>query len=278
MKVTVLLENATPSSRFTAKHGLSLFLETGDRRILFDMGPDASFLDNARALGIDIASADTAVISHGHADHGGGLAAYFAVTDSALSAAPVYIRERAFEGHVSGAGERQHEIGLDPALSSSGRIVPTGELRVLGNGLVLFSPSGGAHAAPASNRTLFARQQDGALAPDTFAHEQSLLVHEGDRYLLVSGCSHTGILNIMARAEMLAGAPLDAVVAGFHLMAPSAGTVCDEASIRLLARELSCLKTRFYTFHCTGLAAYSLLRDELGDQISYLYTGCSVEV
>lgn len=277
MKVTVLLENATPSSRFTAKHGLSLFLETGDRRILFDMGPDASFLDNARALGVDVAAADTAVISHGHADHGGGLSAYLAATDGVPSPAPVYIREHAFEEHVSGTGERRHDIGLDSALAASSRIVPTGELRALGDGLVLFSQVGGTHAVPASNRTLFARQ-DGDLVPDTFSHEQSLLVHEGDRYLLVSGCSHVGILNIMARAELLADAPLDVVVAGFHLMAPSAGTMCDEASIRLLGRELAGLNTRFYTFHCTGLTAYSLLRDELGGRISYLYTGCSVEV
>lgn len=277
MKVTVLLENMTPSSRFIAKHGLSLFLETGSRRILFDMGPDASFLENARTLGVDVASADTAVVSHGHADHGGGLAAYLEATAGAPEPAPVYIREHAFEPHASGTGASRHDIGLDPALAAHRRIVPTGEVRALGDGLLLFAQAVAPGTAGASSRTLFVRR-DGAFVPDAFEHEQSLLVHEGDRYILVSGCSHAGILNIMARAEMLAGAPLDAVVAGFHLMAPSAGTVCDEASIRLLARELSCLKTRFYTFHCTGLAAYSLLRDELGDQISYLYTGCSVEV
>ena len=61
MKVTVLLENATPSSRFIAKHGLSLLLETGGRRVLFDMGPDESFLHNAHALGIDVAVSTTGV-------------------------------------------------------------------------------------------------------------------------------------------------------------------------------------------------------------------------
>lgn len=276
MKVTVLLENATPSSRFIARHGLSLLLETGGRRVLFDMGPDESFLHNAHALGIDVATADTAVISHGHYDHGGGLAAYLDATRDALAPAPVYVRERAFEEHLSGTLESCHPCGFDPALASDARIVPTGELRALGDGLLLFAHAGD-HALPPTNRRLFARR-DGDIVPDTFSHEQSLLVHEGDRYILVSGCSHAGILNIMARAEMLAGQPLDAVVAGFHLTAPSAGTVADAETVRLLAREFASLGTRFYTFHCTGLDAYGILRDELGDRVRYLYTGCSVTV
>ena len=277
MKVTVLLENATPSSRLIARHGLSLLLETGSRRILFDMGPDESFLHNARVLGIDVATADTAVISHGHYDHGGGLAAYLDATRDADDPAPVYVRERAFEEHLSGTPESCRPCGLDPALASDARIVPTGELRALGDGLLLFAHAGGDHALPPTNRRLFARR-DGELVPDAFSHEQSLLVHEGDRYILVSGCSHAGILNIMARAETLAGAPLDAVVAGFHLTAPSAGTVADAETVRLLAREFASLGTRFYTFHCTGLDAYGILRDELGDRVRYLYTGCSVTV
>lgn len=277
MKVTVLLENATPSSRFIAKHGLSLLLETGGRRVLFDMGPDESFLQNARVLGIDVAAADTAVISHGHYDHGGGLAAYLDATGNADAPAPVYVREHAFEEHLSGTLESCHPCGLDPALASDARIVPTGELRALGDGLLLFAHAGGDHLLPSANRRLFARR-DGELVPDVFSHEQSLLIHEGDRYILVSGCSHAGILNIMARAEMLAGQPLDAVVAGFHLTAPSAGTVADAETVRLLAREFASLGTRFYTFHCTGLDAYGILRDELGDRVRYLYTGCSVTV
>ena len=75
----------------------------------------------------------------------------------------------------------------------------------------------------------------------------------------------------MARAEMLAGQPLDAVVAGLHLTAPSAGTVADAETVRLFAREFASLGTRFYTFHCTGLDAYGILRDELG--LSAIWAG-----
>ena len=277
MRITVLVENATPSGRFVAKHGLSLLIEACGRRVLFDVGPDGSFLENARTLGVDVLGADMVVISHGHSDHGGGLRAYLDATADAAAPAPVYVSRGAFAEHLSGTPEHHRDIGLDADLAASPRIVYTDEVRMLAPGLMLFSDVTGEHARPSSNGRLFERS-DGALVPDSFSHEQSLLIRDAGRCVLVSGCSHAGILNIMDRAEMLAAAPLDAVVAGFHLTAPSAGGVEDPRAVRALARELAQRSARYLTFHCTGLAAYGLLRDELGERIGYLCTSASVEL
>ena len=274
MKVSVLLENATPSSRFVAKHGLSLFLEVersaGPFRMLFDFGPDESFLENARTLGIDVGAADVAVLSHGHYDHGGGLRAFLDATVSSPQPALVYVREHAFEHHVSGTPVRHHSIGVDPALAASSRVVVLGEKSApdrldapskgayeIAPGLVLFACTDRPHPAPVSNRRL--------------------LTERGGAFV-VSGCSHAGILNIIERAEKLCGAPLDAVVAGFHLVSPSAGTGEAAEATRALARSLASRPARYYTFHCTGIDAYSLLRDELGARISYLGCGARAEV
>ena len=73
MKIVTLLENTSRRPGLTAARGLSLYAETAERKVLFDMGPDEAFLENARALGVDLAAVDTAVLSHGHSDHGGGL-------------------------------------------------------------------------------------------------------------------------------------------------------------------------------------------------------------
>ena len=278
MKVSVLLENATPSSRFIARHGLSLLLETAEgMRILFDMGPDASFLRNADTLGVDITDVDVAVISHGHADHGGGLEAFLKATQGSAHPAPVYVRQGAFTPHVSGTRQRHHEISLDATLVKDERVIEVGAQHELAPGLRLFSDVPRRYPEPASNARLFERLGD-VLVPDTFAHEQSLLVTEGERHVLVSGCSHAGILNIIERAEELAGGALDAVVAGFHLMSPSAGTGEDVEAVRRLARQLAEKPTRYYTFHCTGLDAFGILRDELGERIRYLATGSVVDV
>lgn len=277
MKITVLTENSTPSDRICARHGLSLFLETGEHHVLFDMGPDAAFLDNARALGVDVRTADVTVLSHGHFDHSGGLAAYLEATEKLPSPAPVYVSQHAFEEHVAKTPVGMKDIGADARLASSPRLRFVGRELHIDDELTLFSEVEPAELAPRSNATLMERDDNG-YAPDRFVHEQSLLVNEGDKRILISGCSHCGIVNIMRRAEELAGGPLDAVVAGFHLMDPGSGTVEDPNTTRQIARFMAGRPTRYFTFHCTGMEAYSLLRDELGERVRYLNAGARVEL
>lgn len=76
MRITVLIENTCKRSDLNAEHGLSLFIETGGLRILFDTGASRAFADNAAQLGIDLRSVDMAILSHGHYDHGGGIARF----------------------------------------------------------------------------------------------------------------------------------------------------------------------------------------------------------
>ena len=76
MKITALVENTTNNPSLGTQHGLSLYIEANGRKILFDMGADGLFLENAEKLGIDIAGVDLAIVSHGHDDHGGGLGVF----------------------------------------------------------------------------------------------------------------------------------------------------------------------------------------------------------
>ena len=72
MKITALVENTTNQGWRTV-HGLSLYIETPGHKILFDVGPDDTLFANAERAGVDLAAVDTAIISHGHSDHGGAL-------------------------------------------------------------------------------------------------------------------------------------------------------------------------------------------------------------
>ena len=89
MKMTVLLENTCHIEGLQAEHGLSLYLETPNHKMLFDAGTTDLFAQNADALGIDLAGVDIAVLSHGHRDHGGGMGHFLARNEKAK----VYMRK-----------------------------------------------------------------------------------------------------------------------------------------------------------------------------------------
>ena len=306
MKITVLLENSTPNDRLHSTHGLSLMVEANGKHVLFDMGPDGSFLENARKMGVNPAQVDFAILSHGHFDHGGGLQAFLEETETSGAAAlpatasleackagetakapRVYVHERAFEAHRANTPMGLKDIGVNPDLAASfpQRIVACGDATRIDEGFLLFAAVPMTELAPKSNVVLLEctkpenpTDDPADYQPDAFAHEQNLLVVEDGKAVLISGCAHCGIVNIMRKAENLAGGPLHAVVGGFHLMNPASGSVEDPEAVAQIAAFLKSRPTRYYTFHCTGMAAYSLLRDHLGNQINYLYTGSSVEL
>ncbi|MEL7654581.1 MAG: MBL fold metallo-hydrolase, partial [Bacillota bacterium] len=76
MKLQILSENRVNLPECLAEHGLSVYIETGDRKILFDLGASDICLHNARRMKIDLEQVDTAVISHGHYDHTGGVPSF----------------------------------------------------------------------------------------------------------------------------------------------------------------------------------------------------------
>ena len=79
MQITALVENTSQDKKFGTEHGLSLYIEAGFQKILFDMGQSGLFADNAKVLGISLSDVTIAVLSHGHYDHGGGLAKFLEI-------------------------------------------------------------------------------------------------------------------------------------------------------------------------------------------------------
>jgi len=90
-----LVENTAISSEYGCKHGLCIYIETPNHKILFDLGPNKLFVENALKMNVDISDIDTVIISHGHKDHGGALK-YFLEQNKK---AKIYIRKEAFEPH-----------------------------------------------------------------------------------------------------------------------------------------------------------------------------------
>lgn len=259
MRVITLVENTALSPELEAEHGLSLFLETNGRRLLFDMGQSPAFARNAGRLGVDLSAVDTAILSHGHYDHGGGLAEFLRQN----TAAPVYLSAFAFEPHRNG---RSRDIGLSPALRDCGRLRFVAADTDLGDGLSLSPCAGAAPVVPVDSAGLFTCRE-GRLLPEDFRHEQYLTAEEGGRRIVFSGCSHRGILNIVHWLRP------DVLIGGFHFKHLDLQKAEHRAVLEDTARRLLDSGAVFYTCHCTGEAAYRFLKERMGDRLHALSTG-----
>lgn len=276
MKITTLLENTVCRDDFKCEHGLSLYIETDKHRLLFDMGPNAMFLENAQVLGIDLTKVDTAFLSHAHNDHCGGLELFCKRNGSA----PVYMQKRAFGNYYVVTPSKCDYIGLDRVLEkyAPDRFRCGEGVIKIDDELTVFSGIKTRDLWSHANDTL-REKVDGEYPFDTFAHEQNLIVTENRKFVLFAGCAHNGIVNILRRAEEILGRAPDAVFAGFHLYNPSLNApepreLVDAVGQELKARENTC----YVTGHCTGTAAYAWLKEILGTRLDYMAGGTVFEI
>ena len=258
MKIVTLMENTACREDLTAEHGLSLYIETGDRRILFDAGQSGAFADNAEKLGFDLSEVDLAVLSHGHYDHGGGLARFLDLN----ATAPVYLNPHAFEPHFNAS---EKDIGLDRTLRESGRLQFAEDGQALAPGIRLYSQISCPYGIRPFGLTV---REQGRLVPEDFRHEQYLLIEEQGKRILFSGCSHRGILNIVSHFRP------DVLVGGFHFMKLDP----EGAELEAAAAELKRFPTIYYTGHCTGEAQFERLKERLGQKLHGLHTGKQIVI
>ncbi|MBQ2738978.1 MAG: MBL fold metallo-hydrolase [Oscillibacter sp.] len=273
MKFTTLFENTSCSEELAHGHGLSIYIETAKHKILFDMGPDDGFLKNAKKLGVDLEAVDTAVLSHGHYDHGGGLETFCWQNPKAK----IYIHQAAFGDYYSNHPEQGLEyIGIDQSLDLY-RFTLTGNETVIDEELMLFGDVADPIGALSASANLCQKTWDG-VRQDVFYHEHNLLIREGDKAVLVAGCAHRGIVNIVNKAEKLLGRRPDAVISGFHLFRLTAGDPKADELIHDTAEALTAGDTVYYTGHCTGDYAFECLKEILGDRLHRISGGVSFEI
>lgn len=274
MKIFTLMENTAVSPEFVSSHGLSFYIETKKHRILFDMGPDGGFLENAGKLGVDISKVDMAILSHGHYDHGGGIEAFLEVNKKAF----IHMQKKAVgEFFAHDADGTQRYIGISEHIKHHPRIIThTGDYKLAAELQVFAGVTGRECYSPANDRLYMS--MNGRQIQDLFMHEQNLLIKEGNTMVLIAGCAHNGIVNILNKAKNFAPTGVDYVIGGMHLKGEWGSAGEKKELCKKMAQRLNETTTQFYTCHCTGTDAYEFLHEEMGNKMRYLAAGSVLEI
>ncbi len=273
MKIIVLTENTSKSSEFECEHGLSLYIETKQNKVLFDTGASSLFSRNASKFNIDLSDINDAVISHGHYDHGGGLKTFLDYNNTAN----VYINKNAFEDIYSDRNEDgMVYIGLDKSLENLPQIKLIDDKYTINNEFEIFVANKTNYAVPNGNKTLYIKSNE-TYINDDFRHEHNLVITEGSKKVLISGCSHKGILNILDSYYEIYNSYPDCVIGGFHLSSKKTGISESDKDLNNLAKKLLETDIKFYTCHCTGIEAYNKLKIKMDNNIEYVSAGTVLE-
>jgi 7,8-dihydropterin-6-yl-methyl-4-(beta-D-ribofuranosyl)aminobenzene 5'-phosphate synthase len=244
LKITVLSENVA-GKWCRAEHGLS-FLVEADRKILFDTGSSDLIGYNAQILGINLSEFDTIVLSHGHDDHSGGLMQF---QSQQLICHPDTFIERFRKSNSSSLGIKWSEAEIREKFNVQTSVDPvklSEQIYFLGEipRITKFE----------SQSTAF-KKADGA--DDFVLDDSGLAVLTNKGLVVISGCAHSGICNMVLHAQKVSGVEkIHAVIGGFHL----------QNDDKITRKTIGWLKSnrveQVIPSHCTALPAQlAILKD-----------------
>ncbi len=247
IRITLLVENRVHGKGLKAEHGLSYHIAIGTRQLLFDTGQTDLLLANAQQLGLDLSRVDTIVLSHGHYDHTGGLAA---------------TRRLAPEARIV-----LHPAALTPKFSAN----PDGSVRAIGMSLAVRDSLAaasiefccgqpvdlgeGLFATGEVPRTTSLEDVGGRFfldpacqQPDCLLDDQALFFESAEGTVVLLGCAHAGVINTLRHVESVSRTSrFAAVLGGMHLLNAS------EERIQFTLEELQRRDMHaLVPLHCTG--------------------------
>lgn len=251
MQLTVLVDNNTLIDRYyLGEPGVAYYLEDGDVRILFDVGYSDIFLRNAQALGIDLSRLQQVVLSHGHNDHTRGLLwlseqEYF--SELQLLAHPDAFAPKIFDGENIGVpftaaqlGDRCELLLSKAPVVLSERIIFLGEIPSLND---------------FEQRHSFGINDD----PADLVLDDTALVYRGEAGLfIITGCSHSGICNIIEYAKQVCGENrIQGIIGGWHLFK------VDDRLEKTIAYLQENNIRELYPCHCCSFKARAALHSKI---------------
>ncbi len=274
LSITAIVENTAGAFEVAGEWGLALWIQADQHRILCDSGQGHTLRHNAKLLGIDIASADALVVSHGHSDHTGGIAGLMA----AGFRGKTYIHPAALNPKYQREKTRPHwSKGMPP--SSREALLAQASSLIESSGPVEIAP-GIVVTGAIPRRNSYEDVPDpffldeNCTQPDPLVDDQALLIATQRGWVVITGCGHSGLINTLSYAQELTGnSRIAAVVGGLHLFRASGERIrATTESLRNFEIEL------IAPCHCTGFDATGALQQEFGRTVVALRAGLTLRI
>jgi 7,8-dihydropterin-6-yl-methyl-4-(beta-D-ribofuranosyl)aminobenzene 5'-phosphate synthase len=276
LKITILCENTVGRLIGSGEHGFSAFIETDRGNYLFDTGNGHSVISNSLVMNKDLKTVGKIFLSHGHYDHTGGLPDVLKMKGSVdVHVHPHIFLDRTAVEKRDGK-ETKRFVGLP---------YKKGYLESLGANFLFSShflevEKGIFLTGEVPRRTSFEKPDprlyseiDGKTVQDLFLDDQSLVLDTNNGLVVLLGCAHSGVINILNHIVQQSGKEnIYAILGGTHLDFLTPEQL--EESIESL-KQLSIPKIG--VSHCTGMNAAFRLRQEFGDRFFYGSVGSVLE-
>jgi 7,8-dihydropterin-6-yl-methyl-4-(beta-D-ribofuranosyl)aminobenzene 5'-phosphate synthase len=262
ISITTLSEN-TACYGCLGEWGISLLIEADGLRILMDTGLSITALHNAKVMDVDLTTIDRIILSHGHADHTGGLRDVLKIRGNVpvighpdIWSEKYTIRDGQTEEKFIGIPFPSEELvsyGANFQLSKkaihiSEHIMTTGEIPMTTDYEVI-------------ENNLFVKE-NGYLVPDKLADDLALIIDTDYGLVVILGCGHRGIINTLRHAQNITGKEqVYAAIGGTHLFRAS-----EERIAKTIAELRSMGVQRLGVSHCTGFHASAILSQVLPDE------------
>ncbi len=234
LKITVVYDNRVYEEGLKPAWGFACLIEGLDKKILFDTGDDGKILlSNMKTLGIDPKQIETVVLSHEHGDHVGGLASFLSANPNVT----VYVLRSfppSIKNEAKGHGAEVVEVAGPAKISE--HALSTGEM-------------------------------------GTMIKEQSLVIPTDRGLIVITGCAHPGVVDIVKKAKELTNQEVLLVMGGFHLLGHS------DAQLKKIISQFKELGVRYAApCHCSGDRAIELFAQEYGEHFIQIGVGRTVEL